>query len=95
MLHTISSQAQAPTAQFSPQPPFGSFHHNTPCGDAARAEDGPDPAIGIRPAHYSGPATDPAIEALTRRAYTRRRSRLVDRWIQYADAEGFGQGGVA
>lgn len=47
------------------------------------------PAIGIHPAHYSGPATDPQIEALTRRAYTRRRSRLVDRWIQYADAEGF------
>ena len=97
MLIQFSAQAQSPSAPVSPQAPFGSFHHNTPCGDAARAEGGPDPAIGIQPGHYTGAGTAPAIEALTRRAYSRRRSRLVDRWVAYADAEGFtsGQGGVA
>ena len=37
---------------------------------------------------FSGPTT-PLLEELTRRPYTRHRSRLVDRWIAYADAEGF------
>jgi hypothetical protein len=39
---------------------------------------------------YSGPP-NPQLEALTHRAYTTHRSRLLDRWVEYADAEGFNQ----
>ena len=45
------------------------------------------------PCPYTGPATDPQVEALTHRGYNRRRSRIVDRWLVYADAEGFTGGG--
>jgi hypothetical protein len=51
-------------------------------------------AGSFRAPHYTGPASDPAIERLTLRAYSRRRSRIVDHWLLYADAEGLlGQAG--
>ena len=37
---------------------------------------------------YHGPP-DPQLEKLADRSYTRGRSRLVDRWVEYADQEGF------
>ncbi len=39
-------------------------------------------------ASYSGPPS-PLAEALTHRDYSRWRSRLVDQWLVYAEAEGF------
>lgn len=39
---------------------------------------------------YSG-SPDPGLERLVDRRYSLRRSRLVDCWLQYADAEGFTQ----
>ena len=45
------------------------------------------------PAQYSGPASDRTLERLTLRRYTRHRSVLVDRWVHYADSEGFSTGG--
>ena len=42
---------------------------------------------------YSGPASDRTLERLTLRRYTRHRSLLVDRWVHYADSEGFATGG--
>jgi hypothetical protein len=47
------------------------------------------PKESATPCPYTGAATDPQVEGLTHRGYTRRRSRLVDRWLQYADCEGF------
>ena len=44
-------------------------------------------------AQYSGPASDRNLERLTLRRYTRHRSQLVDRWLVYADSEGFSTGG--
>jgi len=37
---------------------------------------------------YSGPP-DPGLEKLVDRPYNLRRSRLVDRWLEYSDLEGF------
>ena len=42
---------------------------------------------------YSGPASDRNLDRLTLRRYTRHRSVLVDRWLHYADSEGFSTGG--
>jgi|GEM_PF-2213469 len=42
---------------------------------------------------YCGGVT-PLLEQLTDREWTPQRSRLVDQWLVYADAEGFNQGGV-
>ena len=41
MLHKISTGAQSPFVPVSPQTLFGSFHHNTSSGDAARSGSGP------------------------------------------------------
>jgi hypothetical protein len=41
---------------------------------------------------YSGPP-DPGLEKLVDRAYNLRRSRLVDRWLDYSDLEGFTSAG--
>lgn len=38
------------------------------------------------PSPYTGPP-HPATDALTKRRYTRARSRIVDRWLLYADLE--------
>lgn len=43
---------------------------------------------GGEPSRYHGPP-DPLLEKLTERGYSRHRSRLVDRWVAYGDAEGF------
>jgi hypothetical protein len=51
------------------------------------------PKESVTPSPYTGPATDPQVEGLTHRGYNRRRSRIVDRWLAYADAEGFTGGG--
>jgi hypothetical protein len=37
---------------------------------------------------YHGPP-DPLLEKLCDRGYTRKRSRLVDRWVEYKEMEGF------
>lgn len=47
----------------------------------------------LNPAHekhyaYFGPP-DPGLEKLVNRAYGLRYSRLVDRWLDYSDLEGF------
>jgi len=39
-------------------------------------------------AHSNGTPTT-QLEAITQRNYSRHRSQLVDRWLVYADAEGF------
>lgn len=51
----------------------------------------PNPAPG---ACYSGSATDPNLEALVDRSYTRRRSRLLDLHLIWRDLEGFTSKGV-
>ena len=43
---------------------------------------------------YSGPP-DPLLERLVDRRYSTHRSRLLDRWLVYADLEGFTAGEVA
>lgn len=40
------------------------------------------------PPNYHGPP-DPQLEKLTDRAYTPERSKLVDKWLEYKDMEGF------
>ncbi len=37
---------------------------------------------------YHGPP-DPLLEKLCDLGYTRKRSRLVDRWVEYKEMEGF------
>lgn len=40
------------------------------------------------PPNYHGPP-DPQLEKLTDRAYTPERSKLVDKWLEYREMEGF------
>ena len=46
------------------------------------------PAQGKTLPSYHGPP-DPNVEKLTDRSYTRDRSRMVDRWLEYREMEGF------
>ncbi|XGB43214.1 MAG: hypothetical protein LVS60_05410 [Nodosilinea sp. LVE1205-7] len=46
----------------------------------------------LSPACYSGSVTDPTLEKLIDRAFTVKRSRLVDCHLIWLDAEGFTSG---
>jgi hypothetical protein len=64
-------------------------NQNIAAGRAATTPILSNPTQTATPSPYTSAASNPQVEALTHRRYSRRRSRMVDRWLAYADCEGF------